>query len=80
MNPVVGSNQVHAMLRACAPGVTVRGHEGGAVASLDDVDSIFLPPCDRTIHVPLGAVELLIERFDIDRECARAEIPMLNSN
>ena len=81
MNPAVGSDEVRAMLRACAPDGIVSCHGSGAIARRNGSEFPFLPPCEgREIRVPLGTVELLIGALAIDRECASGELPVLDPN
>ena len=81
MNPTVGSDKVQAMLRACAPDVTVNCYESGAIARRNDSEFPFLPPCEgHAIRLPLGTVELLLEALEINRECACRELPILDPN
>lgn len=82
MNPTVGSDEVQAMLRACAPDATVSCHESGAIARRNGLEFPFLPPCAEAhmIRVPLGTVELLVEALEINRECACGELPILDPN
>ena len=68
------------MLSTCAQDVVVNCHESGAIAKQGDFDYPWLPRCDGPMMIPLGTVELLINTFDIDRECARGEVPMLDPN
>ena len=69
------------MIRTCAPDAVVACHKSGAIARRGDMDYPFLSPCkDSPIRVPFGTVEFLLQALEIDRECARGELPMLDPN